>query len=69
MFEVFVKSSNILSVGYSRETRILYIKFHDGTVYRYFGVQQGTFDELLGASSHGSYAHGNIYNRFRYERC
>jgi hypothetical protein len=69
VFEVFVKSSNILSVGYSVSARVLYIKFFDGGSYRYFDVPEATFADLLNASSHGSFAHRNIYNRFRYEKC
>src|SRR5262249_51958374 len=34
VFEVFVKSSNILSLGYSQHTRTLYVKFNDGAIYR-----------------------------------
>lgn len=68
VFEVFVKSSNILSIGYSMGTCILYIKFRDGAIYRYFDVPQTTFDLLLNANSHGSYAHRSVYCRFRSER-
>ena len=69
VFEVFVRSSNILSVGYSHPAKVLFIKFHDGAVYRYYGVPSDLFDALLAADSHGSFAHKRIYGLFRYERC
>jgi len=69
VFEVFVKSSNIVSAGYNPTMRILYLKFHGGSVYRYYDVPKAVFDELLSASSHGRYANRNICHSFRYERC
>ena len=69
VFEMFVKSSNILSVGYSVPNRVIYIKFHDGSVYRYDEVPRSAFDSLLQSDSLGRYAHKNIYNKYRYARC
>jgi curved DNA-binding protein CbpA len=66
--EVFVKSSNILSVGYDSLRKTLYIKFHDGSVYEYYDVPHSMFDQLIDANSHGSFAHRYIYSRFRQKR-
>lgn len=69
VFEVFVKSSNIVSAGYNTTQCILYLKFHNGSIYRYFNVPRVIFDELLRAESHGRYVNRNICNSFTYERC
>lgn len=69
VFEVFVKSSNIISTGYSRLARIMYIKFHDGATYRYFDVPLEVFDAFLAAESHGAFAHRRIYSMCLQERC
>ena len=69
VFEVFLKSSNLVSTGYDAERCILYLKFNRGAVYRYFDVPRTIFDEILRADSHGRYANKNICRSFRYERC
>lgn len=69
VFEVFVKSSNIVSTGYNAPARILYLKFHNASIYRYFDVSRTIFEELLAAESHGSYANKKICRSFRYEQC
>lgn len=69
VFEVFLKSSNVVSTGYDGAKRILFLKFQKGYVYRYFDVPRIIFDELLRADSHGRYANRSICHSFRYERC
>lgn len=69
VFEIFVKSSNILSIGYNPYTEKLYVKFQDNAVYEYRKVSMSIFDELLNAESHGKYAHRNIFSTFDYRRC
>ena len=65
--EIFLKSSHIISTGYSRAEHILYIKFKGNSVYRYYDVPSTIFDAFLAAESHGKFAHANIYKAFRYE--
>ena len=70
--EVFVKSSNIISIGYSRAKRILYVKFSGRgsvDVYRYFEVPEEVFTRFMSAESKGRFGHREVYSRFRYERC
>jgi len=67
--EIFLKSSNIVSTGYNRTTRTLYIKFSDGSVYRYFDVPIHIFNELIAARSPGRFGHQKIYQQFRQQRC
>lgn len=69
VFETFVKSSNILSIGYAKQSRMLFIKFRDGSIYRYERVPPSVFEELLRAESHGKYAHRRIYGHYSCARC
>ncbi|WP_432454536.1 KTSC domain-containing protein [Agarivorans sp. QJM3NY_29] len=41
----------------------LEVEFHNG-VYQYFDVPQYIYDELMSASSAGSYLHHNIKNTY-----
>ena len=55
-----VQSSNLATVAYDEESRQLEIRFHSGSVYRYFGVPARVFRGLMHASSHGQFFHRNI---------
>ncbi|MBM3118253.1 MAG: KTSC domain-containing protein [Chloroflexi bacterium] len=63
-----VSSSNISSIGYDSESRTLEIEFHSGGVYQYFDVPQSIYDELMHASSHGSYFHRYVKDRYRWAK-
>lgn len=67
--EIFLKSSHIISAGYSEGARTLYIKFKGNSVYCYYDFPQSLFQDFLGAESHGRFAHKWIYHSFQYERC
>lgn len=55
-----VSSSNIRSVRYEVEAQMLELEFHSGGVYRYSGVPEVIYRELIRAASKGSYFHQNI---------
>jgi hypothetical protein len=67
--EVFLKSSHIVSTGYNRSSRILYIKFSGNSVYMYYDVPEHVFEAFVAAPSHGKFANAYIYRRFRHQRC
>lgn len=67
-FECFLKSSNIISIGYNYILKTLYVKFHSNVVYAYFEVPQRVFEGFLTAPSPGKYRN-QIVNHYRYERC
>ncbi len=67
--EVFVKSSNLVSVGHNAVRSILYVKFVGGGVYLYRGVPSEVYDALLAASSHGKFLSAQIKGQYPYERC
>lgn len=63
-----VSSSNISSIGYDSESHTLEIEFHSGGVYQYFAVPQSIYDELMHASSHGSYFHLYVKDQYRWAK-
>lgn len=62
MKRTYVTSSNIVSIGYSCETRTLEIEFKGYSVYQYTGVPKIVYEELMHAESHGKYFHKYIRN-------
>jgi hypothetical protein len=63
-----VESSVFKSAAYRSDERQLYLRFHHGDIYRYFGFPPQLYDEFLVADSKGGYFARNIRNRFRYEQ-
>lgn len=60
MNRISVESSNLASVGYDESTSTLEIEFRSGGIYQYFGVPQNIYQELMNASSKGTYFDQNI---------
>lgn len=67
-FEFFVKSSNIISIGYNYLDRILYVKFHSNAVYAYFDVPTSVFNDFMKTASPGRFRN-QFVNSFTYIRC
>lgn len=63
-----VISSNIKSIGYDSEMRLLEIEFNSGGVYQYPNVPESVHSGLMAASSHGGYFHRNIKNSYSYRK-
>lgn len=57
-----VTSSNIRAVKH--EDGDLYIKFVSGHIYRYEGVSEELYGELLSSASIGKFFHSHIKNQF-----
>jgi hypothetical protein len=55
-----VSSSNLASVGYDPELRILEVEFLNRSVYQYLNVPSYVYSGLMGASSHGSYLDSHV---------
>ncbi|MBD9165871.1 MAG: KTSC domain-containing protein [Parabacteroides johnsonii] len=60
----YVSSSNLRSVGYDQDSRILEVQFHNGHVYQYRGVPLSVYSSLMSASSKGQYFNGFIRDRY-----
>ena len=57
-----VVSSNIMSIGYDKETLTLEVEFHWGAVYQYNKVPEEIYLGLLSAESAGQFFHEHIKN-------
>ncbi|MBK5210076.1 MAG: KTSC domain-containing protein [Flavobacteriaceae bacterium] len=65
---IAVSSSNIASVGYDAENKILEIEFHHGGIYQYFNVPKKIYDGLMDAESKASYFYHNIRENNNYQK-
>lgn len=63
-----VESSNLASVGYDAENKILEVEFKHGGVYQYFDVPESVYEELMNADSHGKYFVHNIKDDYEFEK-
>jgi len=59
-----VKSTDLKSVGYDEDSRILEVEFNSGGIYKYTGVPQSIYSNLMGAASYGKYFHQFIKDRY-----
>lgn len=60
-------SSAIARAAYDPEAATLDLWYRGGDRYRYFGVPESIYDDLLGASSAGEFVNREIKPRFRFE--
>lgn len=63
-----VQSSNIRSVGYDATTLTLEVEFHSGGIYQYLNVPASVHQDLMQASSKGSYLHNHIRDHYLFRR-
>ena len=63
-----VSSSNLAEVGYDSDKQILYIRFHDGSLYAYHYVPSEVYRSLMCAPSKGKFLHQGIKGIYPYER-
>lgn len=63
-----VKSSNLKSVGYDKDKKLLEIEFHTGAVYQYQNVLEPIYKQLVRAPSLGTYFHKTIRDQYKYIR-
>ncbi len=55
-----VESSMLSAVGYDADSQELVAVFRTGGTWRYRGVPRQVYDDLLAASSKGTYMHAHI---------
>ena len=65
---VKVKSSNLDAVGYDESSSTLRILFHTGVAYDYSGVPQELYNQLMEASSKGSFFQEHVVGKFKYTK-
>jgi hypothetical protein len=61
-----IRSSNFHTVGYDARLRILEVEFKSGSVYQYFDVPQGIYEQLITAFSAGRFLNRYIAHNYRY---
>jgi hypothetical protein len=62
------KSSQVVSIGFDKEQKILEIEFSSGGVYDYFGVPESLYEEFIRAESLGVFVGTKIRGAFQYSR-
>lgn len=63
-----VTSSNIASIGYDAGNETLEVEFTNGSIYQYFNVPSGMFEQLTQAPSKGQFLNHYIKNAYPYSR-
>ncbi len=62
-----VESGLFSSAAYRASVRQLYLRFHDGKIYRFFDCPVTVYTEFVAAASKGRYFSRRIRSHFRYE--
>lgn len=63
-----VSSTSIKSVGYNLLSSSLEIEFHSGSVYSYRNVPERVYNQLMAASSKGTYFNRHIKDVYNYRK-
>lgn len=66
MERMVIKSSNIRSVGYEKETMTFEVEFNSGSVYQYHSVPETVYMAFMKASSKGSYLNQKIKDHYSF---
>ncbi len=67
VLEIFVKPSNVISVGYNSATADLFVKYLGHRVYRYMGVPATAFAALLRAPSASEFVRHHIDQQYAHD--
>jgi hypothetical protein len=68
MKPIAVESTTLATVAYDTDRELLQLGFRDQAVYHYFDVPADVHEDLLRASSKGSYFNRAIRGRFVHAR-
>ena len=63
-----VASTNLVSVGYDANTQTLEVEFQGGSIYQYYNVEAGVFEQFMQAPSKGQFLNAYIKNAYPYSR-
>jgi hypothetical protein len=58
-----VNSSNIATIGYDDKTNTLAVRFKNGKLYHYYGINKIIYTSLLSSQSLGSYLYQHVINK------
>lgn len=62
----YVTSTAISRIEYDAGSQQLYITFHSGGTYTYYGVPQHVYEAFLRAPSKGDFFHDHIKDQYSY---
>jgi hypothetical protein len=68
MERVRMRSSSIVSAGYTPELSTLELEYCNGSLYEYFAVPKDVCDSLLTAESKGAFVAQRIRGRYPFRR-
>jgi hypothetical protein len=60
------ESSSIAAFAYEAEDLMLYVRFKNGRIYRYAGVQASVYEAFADADSKGAFFNAQIQGRYSY---
>ena len=64
----YVASSNIASIGYDEATETLEVEFLNGSIYQYYNVPAGLYQQLMQEGAKGRFLNVYIKNAYPYSR-
>jgi len=64
----YVDSSNIEAIGYDSDAQELHVQFLSGITYVYYNVPENVYEEIMDASSKGSYFNRVIKGVYEYAK-
>lgn len=62
------ESTNIARFKYDEKSFVLFVEFKNGSVYQYFDIPQGIFEQMMAAPSKGQFLAQSIKGLYRYAR-
>ena len=68
MPRVDLPSTSLKAATYQDQDALLEVEFPSGAIYRYLGVPEPVYQELLTAESKGRYFNQHIRNRFPFAK-
>jgi hypothetical protein len=63
-----VGSSTVASMGYDEPSETLEVEFRNGTIYQYYNVSPGIWEQLQTAPSKGQFINAYLRNAYPYSR-
>ena len=60
-----MQSSDIKSVGFDKESRVLEVEFKSGAVYQYVNVPENIYQEFISSDSLGRYLNTEIRDNYK----
>jgi hypothetical protein len=68
MARVALQSTSLNAATYQEQRAVLELEFGSGAIYRYAGIPEQVYRELLNAESKGRYFNQHIRNRFTHTK-